>query len=268
MAAFDEAWWDARTRRHGRFDTRGVPAEGAVHVTWIRWRLIDELLRRYYVDFGLEPGFAMMGTELYNVALMSPTCRRAPRYFGRLCGTDVHPEDDTDLISPLGALTLVWAGSQRPLLEEGLWSSWAAYLRAAIETLGLAMSGVGGHEGCFHRRGKALTPLTFRIALLLRTAGGHTLEVGDDAMLTVGPWLDQQRGNDLRDIIGVIERCGGTLPAGPARYIAVRTFTGWIALRTDGWVATGFGALDVGGLWRRGANEEEIALAIEQVVTT
>src|SRR5215213_2737093 len=105
MAAFDEAWWDARSMPDGFIDTTGLPAEGSSSAAWTRWRLIDELLRRYYVDFGLEPGFGLMGIELYQVAVFSPTCRRAPRYFGRLCGTGIHPEDDSEICHPGVALT-------------------------------------------------------------------------------------------------------------------------------------------------------------------
>jgi len=87
MAAFDSDWWDARCLLSGKVDTHGVPFQGDHHVTWIRWRLTDELLQRHFTDIGLEPAFGLMGTELYNVALHSPICRRAPRYFGRPCGS-------------------------------------------------------------------------------------------------------------------------------------------------------------------------------------
>src|SRR4051794_32970027 len=99
MAAFDQSWWDDRTMHFGKIDTGGLVLDGATYTAWVRWRLIDELLRRYYVDIGLEPGFGLIGTELYQVALISPTCQRMPRYFGRLCGTGVHAQDDTDIIS-------------------------------------------------------------------------------------------------------------------------------------------------------------------------
>lgn len=265
MVAFDEQWWDVRTVHHGRFDTGGLPAEGATYVAWIRWRLIDELLRRYYVDVGLEPGFGLMGNELYNVALISPTCRRAPRYFGRLCGSDVHPEDDGALVS-LDGLPLTWAGSTERTLTEGTWATWSEYRHAAIRTLGLANIGVAGHERCFHRRGKALTPLMYRVALLLRTDGGYDLAPYDNAMLTVANWTNDQHGQPIREIVEVIRQCGGTIPPGPPRYIAVQSeIYGWIALSTDGWVATPAGPIDAGGLWRGGASEEEIAAAIHEI---
>jgi len=167
MAAFDTDWWDARCLLGGKVDTCGVPFEGADHVTWIRWRLIDELLQRHFTDVGLEPGFGLMGTELYNVAIYSPTCQRAPRYFGRLCGPDVHPEDDSDLVTgQLGDGKLTWAGAaEAEMLHGGSWDSWTSYLQDAIAALGLGTAGIIGHEGCFHRRGKALTPLTRQVRL-------------------------------------------------------------------------------------------------------
>jgi len=130
-----------RALHYGKFDTGGIPTEGSSYVTWIRWRLIDELLRRYYVDIGLEPAFGLMGTELYQVPLTSPTCRRAPRYFGRLCGIGIHPEDDTDTCSIPG-VELAWSGTGGRDLHEGAWTTWSEYLHDAIHTLGLAGAGV------------------------------------------------------------------------------------------------------------------------------
>lgn len=267
MAAFDEDWWDARCLRFGKIDTEGVPHEGAVHVAWTRWRLVDELLRRFYIDFGLEPAFGLLGTELYNVALFSPTCRRAPRYFGRLCGTDVHADDDSDLISLTGGPTLSWADlPMARTLGGGEWPTWSSYLHDAIRALGLTHAGVSGHEQCFHRRGKALTPHMYRVALFLRTNGGHDRVTLDDQMLTVAGLHPLQHGDSLNKIVDVIRRAGGAIPPEPARYIGVHTETyEWIAIRTDGWVATPLGPVDAAGLWRSGANEEEIAGAITEV---
>lgn len=263
MTAFDEAWWDARTRRYDRFDTDGVPTEGAANVAWMRWRLVDELLRRYYVDFGLEPGFGLMGVELYQIALFSPTCQRAPRYFGRLCGTGLHPEDEGDPFDGLHGLK--WAGLGTDSPHGGTWSTWSDYRQHAIRALGLADAGVTGHDGCFHRRGKALTPLMYRVALLLRTDGGIGVD-GDDAMLTVTSEPDHSQHRSA--IVDIITRAGRTVPSGPPRYVGVWTQTGWVALCTDGWVASPAGPIDGAGLWRRGANEEEIAGAIHEQLSS
>jgi hypothetical protein len=47
---FSEAWWDSKTLTLDGVDTRGHP--GTPRHNWIRWRLIDELLRRYYFRGG------------------------------------------------------------------------------------------------------------------------------------------------------------------------------------------------------------------------
>lgn len=269
MAAFDQSWWDDRTMHFGTFDTSGLPPQsGGTIATWMRWRLIDDLLRRYYCDIGLEPAFGLMGTELYQVALISPTCRRAPRYFGRLCGVGLHPGDDSDLISPLDGLPLAWAGLAEVTDEdhEGLWATWSEYRHHAIQSLGLAGAGIPKHQHCFHRRGKALTPLMFRVALLLRTNGGYDDYIPFNAMLTVAGWTNEDNREQVHQIIDVIKRAGGSVPPGPPRYLAVQSEVyGWVALGTDGWVATPAGPIDAAGLWRRGANEEEIAGAIHHM---
>jgi len=265
MAAFDQSWWDVRTMHLGKFDTSGLAQDGATYIAWMRWRLVDELLQRFYNDIGLEPGFGLIGTELYQVALYSPTCRRAPRYFGRLCGTGLHPAHDDDYESPLDGIELAPANIAHRTVHEGSWTTWSQYRQEAIRVLGLAHAGVDGHEGCFHRRGKALTALMYRVGLLLRTNGGYELMPMDDAMLTVADRNDSH-ASDIVQIRDVIERAGGTIPAGPPRYLGVHhEVYQWVALRTDGWVATPAGPIDAAGLWRSGANEEEIAGAINEI---
>ena len=103
--------------------------------------------------------------------------------------------------------------------------------------------------------------------MLLRTNGGYDLSHMDDAMLTVANWKHSQHGGLLREIVNVIERAGGAVPPGPPRYHGVRSEVyDWVALRTDGWVATPFGHIDAAGLWRGGASEEERAGAIKAVI--
>jgi hypothetical protein len=98
---------------------------------------------------------------------------------------------------------------------------------------------VAGHERCFHRRDKAYTSLIYRAALLLRTDGGYDLGPGDDAVLTVGNWWNNQHCEEMGQIVDVIAGCCHALPPGPPRCFGVRFAThGWIALSTDGWVAT------------------------------
>lgn len=266
MTPFDGAWWDARCLVDGKINTGGVPYEsGHSHVAWIRWRLIDELLGRFYTDIGLEPGFGLLGTELYNVALYSPTCRRAPRYFGRLCGVDVHPEDDRSLVGSPGGVELGWVRNDpADLLAEGRWETWTDYLQGAISTLGLATAGVVGHEGCFHRRGKALTHLMFRVALLLRTNGGKAAITDDCRMTTITSNASLTLPDAEAEVVALLRSAIGTIPGGPPRIIAVSPESGiWVLMRTDGLIATRAGAVDAGDLWRRGADVTQIVDAIK-----
>jgi hypothetical protein len=261
VAAFDQSWWDDRTLRYGKV-AEGEPTGGDDHATWTRWRLVDELLQRFYVDIGLEPLFGLMGVELYQVGLASPTCRRHARYFGRLCGAGVHPEheDFLDVGVPLAPANL----ADRDLHEDS-WPDWPTYRRDAIRTLGLVNAGVPGHEGCFHRRGKALTPLMYRIALLLRTDGGHGISPYREIITVTG---HGEQVLDTSQIRPIIEVCGGTIPPGPPRYFAVsHELYDWVALRADGWVATTHGPVDAAALWRSGADPVEIAGAIDQMCT-
>ncbi|MBK5221565.1 MAG: hypothetical protein JJE52_01545 [Acidimicrobiia bacterium] len=265
MAAFDEDWWNLRTQQVGRFDLVGVPTDGAGHVTWMRWRLIDELLQRFYANVGLEPLLGLIGTELYQVALASPTCLRAPRYFGRLCGTGVHADDESGMLSPLGDVELAWAQLGRGSHDHPqTWDTWTGHLKDMIGALGLAGASVPGHEGCFHRRGKSLAPLMYRLALLLRTGGGRDLTPQGDAMLTVvrrdGPSSPPE---SHEQVVDVIVRAGGDVPTGPPRFIGVRDVQGcWIAVRNDGWLATPQGTIDCASLWRERATVEETAGAV------
>lgn len=259
MAAFDQAWWDARTLTFGRVQ----PSEHDTTGYWIRWRLIDDLLQRYYNDFGLEPSFRTLGRELYNVALASPTCQRAPRWFGRVCATaGVHPAR-----GPMssGFLDLDAANA----LHADRWPDWRTYRTAAIATLGLADAGVVGHDGCFHRRGKALTPLVYRIALLLRTEGAEALDMMQDRMVMFSTNDTGSDPNERRALTAAITACGeDPAPGGPPRFIGVDTRGGsWIALRTDGWIATRNGPFDAAARWRGGDNIETIAAAIHDLAS-
>lgn len=260
MAAFDEAWWDARTLVHGYVvHTLHQPRD-----FWVRWRLVDDLVQRFYLDFGLEPIFSNMGVEHYQVGLASPACRRAPRYFGRLCGSGgVHSGHEFDLETVNGVrLEACLEGDKDAHGVEAL--TWEEYRIRAIEAMGLATAGVVGHEGCFHRRGKSMTPLMYRLAVLLRTEGVGHLDFTDVGMITRTPKAAKAYPEDVRHIDEIIRSCGQSPDVpGPPRYTGVRLWTyQWVALRNDGWVATANGPLDAAELWRRGNDIETIAAAI------
>lgn len=266
----DAAWWDRRTLTDKRvvFEAQALPEEEQdsfveAKAHWIRWRLVDEVMRRFYVDFGLEPGFGFNGVELYNPIIWSPHCRKARRYFGRLCRHGhFHSEADPHLLAQLD-LGIAYA-NLRPVPEEkvGPWLSWPDYLKDAIASFGFNEAGVAGHERCFHRRGKSLTPVMFRAGILLRTEGQPWKRVSLDDGRSVYSY--PPRGHAALDE----EHLSFLIPFGehpPASYYVVS----WgekpvAALRTDGVVTTRMGEIDAGALWRGGASEQEIAAAISE----
>lgn len=250
-------WWEHRISAQ-----RG---EGANF--WRRWRLVDEMLQRYYGDQGIQPIFGWMGSELYQVAVASPCCVRAPRYFGRLCDQGgLHPEsNDVDMINDhLGGLTLAPYGptgdvtdrSWHPETEELTGTPWFDYLEHSIHVLGLDGAGVAGHEGCFHRRGRDLTPLMFRIALLLRTGDeGHGIS-GDDFVRHVPTTND---AGDLQEAVDILRIHGQENHPGAPRSMAVRHQGIWYVIRNDGVIFGGGDTVDAAAHWRSGATADRIA---------
>jgi hypothetical protein len=255
MDALSTSWWDSKTLTLDGVDTRDYP--GIPRLNWVRWRLIDELLRRYYQDIGLEIGFGQLGVELYNDPIWSPNCKRAPRYFGRLCAHHVHSSmtDKWDELRPS------YGGGTQDFLLEGVWPTWTEYLQTAIQVLGLASSGVPGHEGCWHRRAKAVFPLVFRVALLLRTAG----EVGPvdlhDGMYTYPGAAQEVDG--LEGVLTLLEQQKELTGATPRGLVVRRNEEPWIAIRSDGFVLTRHGTANIREMWQQGEDEWSIARRIQ-----
>jgi len=267
----DTSWWNRRTVTDGKVvesNSRSMLARRM----WIRWRLVDDFLKRFYLDYGLEPLFGHMGVEWYQVGLWSPHCRRAPRYFGRLCFDRLghfHNADDSDLLPPTAVK--VNPASLRPerdleaAARRRVWPSWSAYLQDAISALGLAEGGVSGHENCFHRRGKSLLACMYRVAVLLRTSGSAWSQVRqetDRRLLISYPPVGADFGEQgmTAEILSVLEVSGAPLDPPVASYFVVRRADSrWIALRTDGWIATPSGPMDAAAAWRGGTNEDQLA---------
>jgi hypothetical protein len=262
MAVFDELWWDSKTLTLSGVDTRGIGPE-VPRLNWIRWRLIDELLRRYYVDFGLEVAFGPLGVELYNDPIWSPNCAIAPRYFGRLCQNHVHSAGEHEKSYWPGIHDFL--GGTGRWQEAAVWPSWRAYLRESVAVLGLSKASVPGHVACWHRRGKAVLPLVFRIALLLRTAGEIGPKTDSEGMYSYPTPVDS--GVDLSEIRSIIRANGepaeGTTPRG--LFVTRDSERSWIALRADGYVMARQGNLHLREIWYEGASETEIAQAIERL---
>ena len=256
MDAFSRSWWDSKTLTLDGVDTRAYV--GTPRLNWIRWRLMDELLRRYYLDIGLEVGFGQQGIELYNDPLWSPNCSRTPRYFGRLCANHVHSAIE-ETWEELGES---FRGGTQDFVSEGVWPTWSDYLGTAIETLGLESSGVPGHAGCWHRRAKAAFPLVFRVALLLRTGGEIGPTQMHDGMYTY-PGVDEYLDGTILTLLKDNGELEGTTPRG---LVVRREEEPWIAIRSDGWVLARHGSTHIREMWLKGADEMAIAKQVQSLV--
>ncbi len=203
---------------------------------------------------------------------------RAPRYFGRLCDAGgVHSEgDDASMVnSHLTELVLVPFGRVNPPEPmdphpsyEGGFPDWPEYLTQAIGTLRLADAGVKGHEQCFHRRGRDLTPLMFRIALLLRT--GEDVEVSKrDFLGHVPTGLDGHvfgsgvdASNEATVILGTHGE--GRFPGAPRAMHVTRNGISTV-IRNDGWIGRAGGVVDAAALWRQGRGLRDIATYVREL---
>lgn len=263
---FSAAWWDSRTLTSEGVDTRTAPEgpEGIARFNWIRWRLVDELLRRYYRETGLEPGFTVEQVELYNVLLWSPNCSRSAQYLGRLCAAGTHGSTAEEATWPLENPLPGFGGGQSEPLDNVLIPTWGEYLKAAIAALGLTNSGSPGHESCWHRRGKAVYPLVYRVALLLRTAGRGVKDYNEIGMVSY-PMVTYGISPSERDEIERVLSSHDEPLEGPPRGVIVRRQSHpWVVLRSDGHLFTRSGSLNFREMWRAGSSESEIAKAIEE----
>lgn len=272
MAVFDDAWWDARmVNDRGEIDLTSADFGSAVGA-WVRWRLVDDLMSRFYVDYGLEGIFGGWGeAPLYQVRLASPTCERESRYFGRICANGPH------VATPGAEPSLDVAGLQPYRVQpptEGdvpshaqVWQTYGDYLTAVTRDLRLADASVVGHEKCFHRRGRSSAQLAFRLAVLLRTSNGAGV-APDDALVTVTPAHEPF----LRDVAPWFRE---PVPVGAPRWLLVTTGStrelpaddgeAQVEPLADAWIITNDGSIHHSGgvvnareMWRAGASEDGI----------
>lgn len=261
---YDSQWWDDRMD-----PTASDPPQTST--MWRRWRLVDEILQRYYMDFGVAPVFGWTGVELYQVGLASPSCQRAPRYFGRLCDTGLHDADQDDarmLNEHLDGVTLDPYRAHTTEFLHDLSRPWNLFLVDALAHLGLPDAGVVGHERCFHRRGRDLTPLMFRAALLLRVGDSRAIS-SRNALWTL-PSRSDSLANGSEGMGGVevrrlLQRHGEAAPPGAPRWTAVKHDDRWTLLRNDGHILGATGTVDGARMWRSGASVADIAHAAAQV---
>ena len=135
----------------------------------------------------------------------------------------------------------------------------------AIDLLRLGGAGVVGHENCFHRRGRDLTPLIYRVALLLRTdERDGTLE--NHEMWTIQPWPGATKPSDSRDSADrlLISHDEADHP-GPPRFTGIRRGGHTMVVANDGRIFGKAGQLDAANMWRRGATPRAIAEAARRL---
>lgn len=277
MGAFDEDWWDERiSGGRGGVDLTEVDFGSEVGA-WSRWRLVDELMTRFYVDFGLEGFFGDAGeASLYQLKLASPSCAKAPRYFGRLCANGPHVAVDEDTPTFAGVNTLTPFRVQAPPdgdlpSHSKSWPHWSAYREQVIADLGLAGAGVVGHEHCFHRRGRSAAQLAFRLAVLLRTANGNNFASGfdlafasrysDAALRQAAPWFHEVHppGAPRWLLVTNHPALAHSLPEAPDQAV-----TAWI-VTNEGRIHHRQGTTNARDEWRSGKSETEIVAALTGV---
>jgi len=164
-----EDTWASRTERVGRMLVDdGWTSAGDLN--WVRWRLAVSLNKHWYKSSGASARahvFEPMDGDTYSLPVASPDCAIAPTCFGRLSRGAIRVDDsDTDL-EPGCRFSVHAQQGDHPSLP----AIWAHYTEQAWEQLGLAPAVAGDHSRCWHSQPEARYPLTYELAVLLRTHG-------------------------------------------------------------------------------------------------
>lgn len=254
----DVAWWDARTLTEGAvvFD----PGDRG-RAEWVRFRLADELQRRFYPLIGLQLQpvfFPPSDGDLYSHPLVSEDCLVAPRSFGRLSTWRIALDR-----SPVESAGLPWAAlavmGDEWSYEGQTFPSWDAFLDRAVKVLGLEDAETSGHERCSHRRQDRRAPDVYLLAVLVRT---H-----------LGTKLDSRRWHAARSVHPAIRAALGAHPRnsdledpGAHWLVVVEDVEAGrvLALRHDGLVATPLGPVNAGSLLNQGVPALEVAGLLEE----
>ena len=155
-----EEWWLERTS--------GEPT--APDFTWAitRWQLAQvahDLVWRWHTPLGVVPFPSQPGEGFEPLVVASPQCLRSAASFALV-------DDQT-----MGWSTGVQIGDLPvPATEPGSPRSLSRLeaRRAFFSALRLEDHLTAGHEKCFHRRSKDITPVMWTIGLLIRTHNGMT----------------------------------------------------------------------------------------------
>jgi len=175
-----EAWWLKRTAPKS-------PSSG-ISSDMIRWQLAQvahDLLWRWHTPLGVVPSPIKPSEGFEPLVVISPQCLRSPASFavlddetmGWTCGLQL---DDLPVV-------LVEPGSPRALSD-------VEARKAFFAALKLEQHLKPGHEKCFHRRAKDISPVMWTIALLIRTHNGRawstdrTWDTIIDARIKHEPW--------------------------------------------------------------------------------
>lgn len=202
------------------------PGEAAC---WQRWWLATQLHARWYRRLGVEvqgASFEPLDGDLYSLPVWSPSCRVAPRYFGRLSGGVVH-------LDPSHAQELGVPPASHQPADLDLPRGQSRRLVDDVQSfLGLARQ--PGHEACPHAGESVDYPTAWLVALLVRTRG-LTVVHSDRQLVQVSaqhpqlvPLIEYHRQGRLRGDWLVVFGPGGRIIS--ASHPAGVTITPTIAL--------------------------------------
>jgi len=201
----------------------------------IRMLLAEEIHRRAYHDAGVEVSPGGLGPEAGRTYILAtPHCLQGRRVLARLSW-------------PLDQVRLARG--------DGVFASWPEFCEHAFTQLDAANWRTRRHLGCFHRRGKARYDLTFSVARHLVTGHGATEQT------RMWAWHGAAGEQHFTELIA---RSGMDAPCDrPSRHLLVECCGKPLAaLRSDGWVSTPHGVLEIDELWWRGVPPARLAAEI------
>jgi len=251
-----DQWWEQRTHPFGSLS----PAD-ELTLAWRRARLAHDAIWRWHTELGVTalPVGSDFGTgDQEPLVLASPLCTKSSRAFLQ---TNAH---DVGWSRP----AQTWDGVERRDTTVGTLDGidpWRSLRMQAFQAAGFAAVRGPGHEGCFHRRAKDITPVTWTIALLLRTYGGRMWggpvtwdalfapTTNDHTYSAVGPALGMPE--DLHHDPAAL-----TVPAdGRAIVVYTTQQSRGVVLTNDGHAWINGADVDFGSEWRSGEDLSEIA---------
>ena len=223
-----DEWWDRRTHPWG-----SETSADATTLSWRRARVAHDVIWRWYTELGVvpmphEPTHGNGGQE--RLTLMSPLCQLDRRAFASL---DRHHDGWHAVAGRIGDLE-TWDVEPGGLTGP---EAWRHTRQLAFAALRLEAARRPGHNQCFHRRGRDLTPVMWTLGLLIRTYGGRSW----DAPLTwdglYQPTVNGHTFSAVGPATNTEDPYGGETPAGAdGRAIAVYQPGEWrgVVLTNDG----------------------------------